>query len=328
MEIWQDGTVVEVFTLLVPCNRDHQWVRSCFESVRLNAPKLDFEILIVVNNASTVTKETIAKLRDEILPKARILDSGQGTLSDALNFGLLNASFEYIVRLDSDDELCEGRIEAQIDLLELCPDISVVGTAVRTISGEGNLGTIVRFPVDASQISATIKYGNCLSHPTATFRKSIAMQAGMYSNDYPHAEDYDLWLKISEISKITNLPIIGINYRVHGSQISQTNVSEQITSTRKLAVKAITKSLASRGIMLSETQLSHFVKPKMIRFRSKELRAEKARFEFAQFVAFRNTFTYPTKFSRILTIFLNNPNILIAKFAGKVFDLLRGKDET
>jgi cellulose synthase/poly-beta-1,6-N-acetylglucosamine synthase-like glycosyltransferase len=82
-----------MFTLLVPCNRDHEWLKNCFESVSSNGPNFDYEILIVVNNASLQVKESITQLRDKVLPNARIIDSGRGTLSDALNFGLINARF-------------------------------------------------------------------------------------------------------------------------------------------------------------------------------------------------------------------------------------------
>ena len=105
-----------MFTLLIPCNRDHEWLENCFDSISSNGPKFDFEILIVANNASSEVKERIAQLRNKILPNARIIDSGTGTLSDALNYGVINARYEYIARLDSDDELCKNRIETQIDL--------------------------------------------------------------------------------------------------------------------------------------------------------------------------------------------------------------------
>jgi glycosyltransferase involved in cell wall biosynthesis len=317
-----------MFTLLVPCNRDHEWLENCFESISSNGPNFDYEILVVVNNASFQVKENITQLRDKVLPKARIVDSGVGTLSDALNFGLINARFEYIARLDSDDELCKNRIETQIDLLDCSPGVSVVGSYTQLISASGERGRVIRFPINSTEIAQRIKYGNLLSHPTVTFRKSTVMQVGMYTNNFPHAEDYELWLKIAEVSKIVNVPIIGTLYRQHGTQISQAFVRDQILATRELAVGAIVKSLMSRKIDVSPIQISQFISPKVIRFRSRHLRVEKGKFEFSQYVAFRNTFTFSWKITTLMTIVLNSPQTLLSWGVRKIRYFLKGRNET
>jgi glycosyltransferase involved in cell wall biosynthesis len=317
-----------MFTLLLPCNRDHEWLENCFESISSNGPNFDYEILVVVNNASFQVKENITQLRDKVLPKARIVDSGVGTLSDALNFGLINARFEYIARLDSDDELCKNRIETQIDLLDCSPGVSVVGSYTQLISASGERGRVIRFPINSTEIAQRIKYGNLLSHPTVTFRKSTVMQVGMYTNNFPHAEDYELWLKIAEVSKIVNVPIIGTLYRQHGTQISQAFVRDQILATRELAVGAIVKSLMSRKIDVSPIQISQFISPKVIRFRSRHLRVEKGKFEFSQYVAFRNTFTFSWKITTLMTIVLNSPQTLLSWGVRKIRYFLKGRNET
>ena len=296
-----------MFTLLVPTNRDHKWLRGCLESIKRNGPSFDFEVILIVNNASAETIQNVEKVQKQVLPTAKLLDAGKGSLSDALNHGLRNAKFEYIARLDSDDELRTDRIEAQIRVLELNPEVALVGTFVQVISEVGFPGRIISFPIESSEIHERLKYGNCVSHPTVTFRKSVVMDVGMYSNDYPHAEDYDLWIRVSETAKIRNLPVVGINYRQHGDQVSSVHIKEQIASTRKLAVCAISSDLTSRGISLSPVDKSRMLNTKICRLNSKVLRAEKARLETWQYVAFRGSFTLRNKLSRISTILLNDP---------------------
>jgi glycosyltransferase involved in cell wall biosynthesis len=307
-----------MITLLVPTNRDHRWLRSCLESIKLNGPSFDFEVLLIVNNASVTTFRNIEKVQQEVLPDAKLINAGVGSLSEALNHGLRNAEFEYIARLDSDDELCQGRIEAQIEVLELNPEVALVGTYVQVISEDGNLGRIIRFPVDSSEIDARLKYGNCISHPTVTFRKSVVMNVGMYSNNYPHAEDYDLWLRVAQTSKIRNLPLVGINYRQHGDQVSSVYSAEQIGSTRELAVCAISTVLNLNGKTLTAEDLSKLLSSTICRLNSKLLRKEKAQFETWQYVAFRHSFTLREKLSRISTILLNDPYFLAYWLFSKV----------
>ena len=46
-------------------------------------------------------------------------------------------------------------------------------------------------------------------------RKAIAQRVGLYRPAFQGAEDYDLWLRMSEVSKIANLPERLLQYRVH-----------------------------------------------------------------------------------------------------------------
>ena len=316
-----------MLSLLVPTNRDHRWLRNCLESIKQNGPSFDFEVLLIVNNASVRTFENIKKVQQEVLHSAKLLDAGTGSLSDALNHGLTNAKFEYIARLDSDDQLCKGRLEAQIRVLELNPEVALVGTYVQVISEDGNLGRIIRFPVGSSEIDARLKYGNCISHPTVAFRKSVVMNVGMYSNDYPHAEDYDLWIRVSQTAKIRNLPVVGINYRQHGDQVSSVHSGEQIGSTRKLAVCAISHDLTLSGITLSPEDKLKMLSTKICRLNSKVLREEKAQLETWQYVAFRGSFTLRTKLSRISTILLNDPYFFAHWLVSKSIHSWREKNE-
>jgi hypothetical protein len=224
-----------------------------------------------------------------------------------LNHGLRNAKFEYIARLDSDDELRTDRIEAQISVLEQNPDVALVGTFVQVISEDGFPRRVISFPIKSSEIHDRLKYGNCIAHPTVAFRKSVVMNAGMYSNNYPHAEDYDLWIRVSKIAKIQNLPVVGINYRQHGNQVSSVHIGEQMASTRKLAVRAISSDLTLSGIALLPEDHSRMLNTKICRLNSQVLRREKARLEIWQYVAFRGSFNIRTKFSKITTILINDP---------------------
>jgi hypothetical protein len=316
-----------MFTLLLPCNRLHPWLEKCLTSVKENGPQVGYEILVIVNNASGTETMAIATLSNRILPSAKVLNSGNGTLADALNFGIINASHDYIVRLDSDDELCEGRIERQIKYLDEHPEVAVVGTYAQVIYDSGEFGKIVRFPTDPSSIADSLRYGNCVSHPTVTFRKQNVVNVGMYSNDYPHAEDYELWLKLASRYKVVNLPVVGINYRQHSQQVSQANLIGQISSTRRLAISAITTHLEKSGAPISLEQTKLLLSEGIKRCNSKQVRIEKARFELAQLRAFGESLSRPQKLERVCTILINNPQPLITWAIRKCGSFVRGNND-
>ena len=53
---------------------------------------------------------------------------------------------------------------------------------------------------------------NVIAHPSVLFKKSIFLRTGFYSDLYPFAEDYELWLKSIKFFNFSNLPDILVDY--------------------------------------------------------------------------------------------------------------------
>jgi hypothetical protein len=61
-------------------------------------------------------------------------------------------------------------------------------------------------------------------------RRDALVRAGGYRPAFAHAEDHDLWLRVSEGAGLANLEEIVLNYRVHGGQVSHAQVRQQALS--------------------------------------------------------------------------------------------------
>ena len=59
-----------------------------------------------------------------------------------------------------------------------------------------------------------------VGHTAVLMRRSILEEVGGYRSTIPLAEDYDLWLRVSERYPIVNLPDIVGRYRMHGDNES------------------------------------------------------------------------------------------------------------
>ncbi|MBP9151284.1 MAG: hypothetical protein KBF73_03285 [Flavobacteriales bacterium] len=60
------------------------------------------------------------------------------------------------------------------------------------------------------------------------FRTSVLRQHGIkYSSEYPHAEDYELWLRMSRVTQMANIPEFLLRYRLHDSNISKIEFNTQ-----------------------------------------------------------------------------------------------------
>jgi hypothetical protein len=68
------------------------------------------------------------------------------------------------------------------------------------------------------------------------------LPAAPYRTSHPHAEDYDLWVRLSSRTRLDNLAETLLERRVHGGSVSDHNSTEQEESTlriRRLAIGAV-----------------------------------------------------------------------------------------
>jgi len=75
-------------------------------------------------------------------------------------------------------------------------------------------------------------------------RKDAVLACGGYRGAFQHAEDYDLWLRLSERHHIANLPEAFLYYRLHDAQVASRFHARQSFS-RDLALYAAREREAS-----------------------------------------------------------------------------------
>jgi hypothetical protein len=62
--------------------------------------------------------------------------------------------------------------------------------------------------------------GSGFVQSSVMFRRGAFDRAGGYRKGLNCVEDYDLWLRLSEVAEIANLPDLLVRYRIHGSSMS------------------------------------------------------------------------------------------------------------
>jgi hypothetical protein len=67
----------------------------------------------------------------------------------------------------------------------------------------------------------------------------VMLEMGGYRANCKHAEDLDLWLRISERHRLHNLETVLISYRVHANSVSKTNHLEQWETARRIVDEAL-----------------------------------------------------------------------------------------
>jgi glycosyltransferase involved in cell wall biosynthesis len=191
----------------------------------------------------------LQELCSEILTiNFEIVNAGHKDLVGALNFGINFCKNEYIARFDQDDVMFPERLTLQRDYLDSHTGIALIGGGVEIISEGGTHIGFHSYPNDSKSITKELLRGNCFAHPAVMFRKSKVLEAGGYSSTFAHAEDYDLFIRLNQISDSANLQEILIKYRNNANQVSNVYRSEQVLSTRALILQQYLSQLGVQNI--------------------------------------------------------------------------------
>jgi hypothetical protein len=210
------------------------FLAEAIESI-LNQTLDDYEFVIVDDGSTDRTAKILAEYasRDERVRVYRHENRGRAV---SLNIGIGLARGKYIARMDADDIALPNRLREQIDFMDTHPEVGLLGGAFELISTNGRVLKTVRFPSEDSAIRAVMLACNPFSHPTVVMRKELVSATGGYRKALLDADDYDLWLRISERSQLANLEKCVLQYRVHSNQVSIQNMRHQEMSA--LAARA------------------------------------------------------------------------------------------
>jgi glycosyltransferase involved in cell wall biosynthesis len=204
-------------TVLMPVYNAEKYVGEAIESI-LNQTYRDFEFLIINDGSTDNSATVIQSYKDE---RIRYVENGANLrLIATLNKGIELAGGKYIARMDADDISESNRLQTQVTFMTAHPEIGVCGSWFHSIGSGSN--SLSKYPTDDFNIRYAALYQCPFCHPTIMFRTPVMMQHGIkYSSEYPHAEDYELWLRMSRVTQMANIPESLLKYRQHDSSISK-----------------------------------------------------------------------------------------------------------
>jgi glycosyltransferase involved in cell wall biosynthesis len=186
----------------------------------------EFEFVVIDDGSTDRTAEILGEYasRDGRLRVLRHENKGRAT---SLNAGIGLATGKYIARMDADDVAMPYRLEEQVDFLERHAEVGLVGGAIELINATGLVVKTARPPLEDAEIRSVMLRYNPMFHPTVVIRKEVVLAAGGYRKALLDADDYDLWLRMSERSRLANLGTTMVKYRVHSGQVSIRNLEHQ-----------------------------------------------------------------------------------------------------
>jgi glycosyltransferase involved in cell wall biosynthesis len=218
---------------------DH--VRQAIDSI-LAQSLPDFEFIIVDDASTDSTLEVIHSYRD---PRIILLENESNVgLAESLNRGLAAAHGGYVARQDADDSSHPDRLFRQARYLDRHPKVGVVGSAARWVDDEQNTLQIWPSGMDNPELQQRFIETCWLIHGSTMSRRQCFEQADGYDATMRTGQDYDLWLRVSEIWDLASLPDVLYTFRRHQDASSVSHKEEQMRNAQVGRARAIQRRLS------------------------------------------------------------------------------------
>lgn len=189
-------------SVLMSVRDAEQWVAQAVESV-LRQTIQDFEFLVVDDGSTDRTGIILDELGD---PRLRVIHQAQAGLTRSLNHALRLATAPLVARMDADDVALPERLARQLAFLDAHPEVGLLGTGWHEISPAGEILRTNRPPRDDRAIRRALIRANPFAHSSVVMRRQALEAAGLYDERFPVAQDYELWLRMSRVTRMANLP--------------------------------------------------------------------------------------------------------------------------
>ena len=217
-------------SVVMPVFNCDAWLTQALESVRAQSLP-DFE-LIVVDDGSTDRTGRIVEDAARSDPRIRLEHQEHLGIGAALNHAIAVARAPIVARMDGDDVAAPDRLQTQMDFLSAHPDVAAVGSWARVISHHDEVIGDLRPATLPSHLLDILPKQNPFVHSSMMIRGDVLRSLGGYRPALDSAEDYDLWLRISERAELANIPEFLLNYRSGQTPPKTAAIRKQLLAAR------------------------------------------------------------------------------------------------
>jgi glycosyltransferase involved in cell wall biosynthesis len=231
-------------SVIIPTHNRDWIVKEAIDSV-LAQDFSDYELIVVDDGSDDRTPEILEAYKDQI---AVIHQANRG-VSAARNRGIAAAAGRLIAFLDSDDLWLPQKLSAQVNFFAENPDALICQTEERWVRNGMRVNPKKRHHKFSGMIFER-SLALCLVSPSAVMiKKRLFDTVGVFDEDLPACEDYDLWLRIScrHPVHLIETPLI-IKRGGHADQLSRA------PGLDKYRIRSLTKLLEGNYLTAPQKQ--------------------------------------------------------------------------
>jgi glycosyltransferase involved in cell wall biosynthesis len=164
----------------------------------------DLELYVVDDGSEDATRAYVDGVAD---PRVHYLHQPNRGQASARNLGIKAGASAYVALLDADDLWYPNKLAAQVRLLEQRPDVGLVHGFHHIVDRDG--GVIGSLAHDLKgHVFDQLLDGNLVngSGSMVLVRREAFDRVGVFREDFPIGEDWEMWLRIARIFPLDYVP--------------------------------------------------------------------------------------------------------------------------
>jgi glycosyltransferase involved in cell wall biosynthesis len=233
-----------MISVIIPTFNRARFLKQALHSL-LAQQRVDMEVIVVDDGSTDDTAAIVASCGVAV----RYIHQVNAGVSAARNRGIRAAAGEWLAFLDSDDFWLPHKLEAQLDFFRRHPELRICQTEELWMRNGLRMNPR-KYHQKPSGYCFPSLLERCLISPSAVMiHRGLLNEVGLFDENLPACEDYDLWLRIGcrqPIGFIEQAFIV--KQGGHPDQLSAC-----IPSLDKYRITALTKLLCS-GVLTSDQQ--------------------------------------------------------------------------
>ncbi|WP_439256815.1 glycosyltransferase family 2 protein [Lonepinella sp. BR2271] len=211
-----------------------EFLQACLDSLFLQTlPATEIFLVydgVVTSELENVVNQYSSKLPLKVVPLERNVGLGK-----ALNAGLKHCSYDWILRMDTDDICTPDRFEKQIAFIQENPDVALFGGQIQEFNQSISENPVIKaVPTQENEIKKLAQKRNPFNHMTVAFKKDVILELGAYQH-HLLMEDYNLWLRVIGAGyPVANLADILVYARVGNGMHARRRGWQYVKSEKQL----------------------------------------------------------------------------------------------
>ncbi len=224
-----------MITVLITVYNGEEFIADAINSI-LVQDYSDYEILIIDDGSTDCTREIIEAFNDRRINYIRIEHIGR---SEALNFGLKNCLYDWVMLHDADDIILPGKLKKFSQFTDY-PENTIVSSNALFFDERGKILCKWSYPTENLAIRKLLLLhgfnNQCL------LNSKFVLSLGGYCEAFNGVEDYEFFLRNVQILNILILPEISDLKRLRKNSISRKNKNKSLESLYSIQSRYYSKN--------------------------------------------------------------------------------------
>lgn len=223
-----------------------------------------FELLVIDDGSTDETAELMARYTARDSRVRYLVQPANAGVSAARNRGFREARGRFFALLDSDDEWCREKLKRQVAAFEtMPPEVGLIYTAVETLGPD----RWIHHPEHQGDLSERLLVQNVI-HGTSSvmLRREAVEQTGEFDEGIPAVEDWDYWIRLSQLYQITYLPeVLGYYHDAKDDAQRKSLIVSENREAREWIFRKHEKRMRAAGVAhlyLIESARRHLLPPR------------------------------------------------------------------